>query len=653
MTPFQLPQTIGGNFGQAEDRLPYQALPVQAGMTGRNGFGTADFGGADSSVRRAYNAASQNLERRTPMERPSSGIGNGVAIRGRSQPNVTEADRLPYQAMPVQAGVTGSNGFNMRGPEGTRSDGRVLAQNNMQPNQPLTGVRGAEQALQQGAFGAVGATMEGMQQARQDLISGGQGATDQLGRSQGMINDGVNQGVGFINQGDRRSQNLLSGGLNSAQNQLSGAVRSINQGVGQSVGQITQGSNQSQGMLNRTNSQSQGMLNQAIGETNRGAQQGVSFLNDLFQQAVDPVSGFIDPGQQAQIIQGSLTGVFGPEAQREAIANFSNDPAAAFALEEAERSTTRNAAAIGGLGGGRVRQELQRQAQGIQNQQFNTRVDQLGRQAATGLNAANTVAGLRSQQGQVGAGILNQAGRDNSATRQFGAGLNAEIGGRIADINRDASRDRSSLIQQGSQSNADLQRIGAGLTADVSSEQARVATQSAANIAEIIQSGSLQGANIGQISAQVLQQTGQDLAQLSQSTGLNVANIVQDLGSNSAQVRTQAGRDLSAAIANASTNLSNLQNEQGRGISDVVGGQVGNISNLLLAEGTAGAEANRQLAVLLANISTGQGSNAGNIAANIGRIEAAGILGTSRSVQTAIGSLSDMLGERNTNVRQK
>ncbi len=126
-------QIAGGLYNDGQSNAP---------QSYQSGFDTADLGGADNSVLSAYNAASQNLERRTPMERPSSGIGNGVAIRGRSQPNVTEADRLPYQAMPVQAGVTGSNGFNMRGPEGTRSDGRVLAQNNMRNNQPNMGFSG-------------------------------------------------------------------------------------------------------------------------------------------------------------------------------------------------------------------------------------------------------------------------------------------------------------------------------------------------------------------------------------------------------------------------------------------------------------------------------------------------------------------------------
>lgn len=413
---------------------------------------------------------------------------------------------------------------------------------------PPTGLIGAEQALQAGGTGAIGANLLGGQFAREDITQGGQAATQAL----------------------QQGQNILGQGFGQA-GQTVGTAADVSQGL------VGQGVERGIGVL--------------------GQQRGLSTLNSFFDQATDPITGFIDPGARAQILQGSLTGALGPEAQREAIANFSLDPGTQFQLEEAEKGLTRNAAAIGGLGGGRIRQQLSRNALGIAQGQLNTRIGQLGQQAALGLQAAQSAGQLRGTQGQIGANLLQQS-----------------------------DRDIANLIQTGALTQADIER-SAGNT-----------------IAQLESTGALAGAGFEEVKAQVEQTTGRDLAQIAQNTGLNVSRIIENLGSTSAGLRTQAGRDLASAIASSSAQLADLQTTQGTGISGIVGTQVQNIGNLLLNQGLSDAAALEQQGVILANLESGQGSVAANVAANIGLINASSILRQSESTQQAITELGKAFG---------
>jgi len=63
-------------------------------------------------------------------------------------------------------------------------------------------------------------------------------------------------------------------------------------------------------------------------------------------------------GQEAAQRQAALTGALGPEAQQQAFAEYQASPALGFLQEQSERALMRNAAAMGGLGGGNVRQDL-------------------------------------------------------------------------------------------------------------------------------------------------------------------------------------------------------------------------------------------------------------------------------------------------------
>lgn len=152
----------------------------------------------------------------------------------------------------------------------------------------------------------------------------------------------------------------------------------------------------------------------------------------------------------------ATTGALGGERQAQAFEEFEQSPEQAFLREEAERSLLRNQAAIGGLGGGNVRRELQRQAVGLAQQDFQNRVDRL--QAGTG-----ALSGVRGTTAVNRSNLVSSRGSALANVNQFqGAGLsNIALGqgvqqGNLALARGDAQagveRGRSATIQGGVQS---------------------------------------------------------------------------------------------------------------------------------------------------------------------------------------------------------
>lgn len=192
-----------------------------------------------------------------------------------------------------------------------------------------------------------------------------------------------------------------------------------------------------------------------------------------FEQGAGSIQQFVDPGAQAQQLQSALSGAQGQEAFNQA---FIDSPQQAFLNERGERALTRNAAAIGGLGGGNVRRELVRFGQGNASLELQRQIDNLNALSGQGLQAAGGVGALRGQQagvtsqiGQAGAQQIGQGGV-NLANIATGAGLN--IGGAVLDTAGQVARGRTRVGEQiadaigGTTSNvADLiNQQGAGLS---------------------------------------------------------------------------------------------------------------------------------------------------------------------------------------------
>jgi len=401
---------------------------------------------------------------------------------------------------------------------------QVPAQSLMQPPQPQPafGLSGAEQALQAGATAGVGAVGQGQQSALGTLLAGNQFAQNQL------------------QQGGQVAQGQLQQGVNALGGDFSAQAQQVDPNTGQ----------------------------------------------PLFQQAAGGVNQFTGAGVSAQQRQAALTGAFGPEAQQQAFATFTESPGQAFLREQGLRQVANAASATGGLVGGNVLSELQRQGQGLAQQDFANQFNRLGQLTAQGQQAA----------GQAGQ-FLSQAGQQQGNL----AAQNAQLG---TQANLAGASNRLSAAQQNAQLGTQTNLSNAANALNAAQAQAGFQNQQ----------------------------------------GVNIGNLFQGTGQNIAQNRFQAGRDIASQIGQTTSGLSNLANQQGSGLSDLIGSGAGNIANLLSGSGQFNSQQQAQMAQLLANISTGTGSQLSGIQLQQGQNQANTALQQGQNAQNLVGNLASAAG---------
>ena len=134
-------------------------------------------------------------------------------------------------------------------------------------------------------------------------------------------------------------------------------------------------------------------------------------IQDTTGQATSQLNPFKQTGYMANDKLAALNGLLGVDAQKQAFADFTNSPEQAYLVEQGNRNIIGNATAIGGLGGGNVRRELQRQGIGLAAQNFGNYTDRLQNTNAGGQNAAAGSAQLISNGGMAEGEILSNAGR--------------------------------------------------------------------------------------------------------------------------------------------------------------------------------------------------------------------------------------------------
>ena len=198
------------------------------------------------------------------------------------------------------------------------------------------------------------------------------------------------------------------------------------------------------------------------------------------QMAVDanPTQGYQQGGEQAQQMNAALTGALGADAQAQAYAQFQESPGQAYLREQAERGLTRNAAAIGGLGGGAVRSALQEQAIGMAAQDFENQFNRRGTVADRGMNAANTEAEILM-------------GQDRNQTSLDQSNISANTSRYNTNVNSALQRNLAAAGYQFDSGN----NIAAGRT-NAGNNIANNIAQSSSNLANFINN---QGTNIGNI----------------------------------------------------------------------------------------------------------------------------------------------------------
>lgn len=147
---------------------------------------------------------------------------------------------------------------------------------------------------------------------------------------------------------------------------------------------------------------------------------------------------YAGPGAQANNLQAAYSGALGAPAQQQAFANFTASPGQEWLRQQAEQGTLRNAAAIGGLGGGNVQQELQRQAMGLAQQDFQNQFNNMGKVSDRGFQATNAAGNYGTQLQGAKAGYAYGAGQDiannRAATTSALSGLYGDYTSNIANL---------------------------------------------------------------------------------------------------------------------------------------------------------------------------------------------------------------------------
>jgi len=185
-----------------------------------------------------------------------------------------------------------------------------------------------------------------------------------------------------------------------------------------------------------------------------GAQFG---LTAGFRGAEDALTPFTTRGGSSALDkQAALSGALGPDAQRQAFAEFEESPGVQFAREQGLRLVDSGSAATGAGGGERLR-ELTRFSQGLALQDLSEQFNRLGtvaagdervtnRQQAAGTNVANLRAGF----GRDIAQTSSDFGRDTANLRTgFGsnvANIRSAAGNRLGGLRLDTAAQQADLL---------------------------------------------------------------------------------------------------------------------------------------------------------------------------------------------------------------
>ena len=330
-----------------------------------------------------------------------------------------------------------------------------------------------------------------------------------------------------------------------------------------------------------TASYNPGAVSYSMDGVTRAIGQGVAGVEQGINQGVQTLDPFAQPGAQSLQLQAALAGAMGAPAQQQAYSNFQESPGQQYLREQSERALLRNSAAIGGLGGGNVRQELSRQAIGLAAQDFDKSFERLGSITGTGLTAASNQAALRGQ----GAGYIGQL-------RGQEAGIAGNLEGQRMGVLGSLEGQR-----MGTQGNID--------TASMAAENARRLA----------------------------------MGQNAISTGQNVGELGFQTGNNVAAGRTQAGRDIATAVGGTVSSLANLADQGGADIAEQIGESAGDLSTIIAGAGAGASGSQANLAALLAQIIGGQGNQIAGLPGVPGVQNIPGVIGNVGNAMQGAGAL--------------
>ena len=227
----------------------------------------------------------------------------------------------------------------------------------------------------------------------------------------------------------------LSGSEAALESSLRAALGLIESSAMTARDDLTSGRDLSNAEYQRALAQATGTMDTAYTEGRRD-----------FATAQEYYDQFANSGNRAFQQMADYTGASGVDAQQAAYDAYRASPGQNYLVQQAEQASLRNAAATGGLGGGRVQQELQTQAMGLAQQDFANSFDRLGRIADTGQQATAAQSNLQQQ---MGANRMNQGINLSNLQTQAGAAVAGNqygTGANMANIASNAGTNASNNV---------------------------------------------------------------------------------------------------------------------------------------------------------------------------------------------------------------
>ena len=344
---------------------------------------------------------------------------------------------------------------------------------------------------------------------------------------------------------------------------LSGSEEALEQALRASLGIIESSAMTARDDLTSgrdlSNSEYQRALAQATGTMDTANTEG----RRDFATAQEYYDQFANSGNRAFQQMADYTGASGVDAQQAAYDAYRASPGQNYLVQQAEQASLRNAAATGGLGGGRVQQELQTQAMGLAQQDFANSFDRLGRIADVGQQAIAAQSGMQQQMGvntiNQGNNLANLQTQSGAAIagNQFGSGIN------MANVASTAGNNAAnSIMNTGQLLSGGRTRAGEQIATNLTNQaniMANTVNQQGAGLAD------LTGVNAGQLGSllggagenQALSQ--QQLAQL--LAGLSTAQISAVAGAAGVG-QDSSGADNAAKLAQTAATIYAMSDER-------------------------------------------------------------------------------------------
>lgn len=373
----------------------------------------------------------------------------------------------------------------------------------------------------------------GLAAAEQAALGGAGTATGLLGATAGSagreLTAGTLGGIGALRGGiGQARQDIMQGtqtGIGALQQALGGARADIESG-------FTGG---------------RGDIQQALAQSRGDIQSGFGRAEAMF----DP---YAQAGGQALQQQLALSGALGPEAFQQA---YQESPQMRFLQEQGERAALRTAGARGGLGGGRVMQELARYNTGLASQDLQNQIANLQALSAQGLGARGSAANIATGGSQQLAGLASGAGQN------------------LANLSTGQAQQLASL----------------GVLGGTSGLQA--ATQQGTQLANLAQ-------QLGVSEADLRTSLGAGRSNIALGIGTRAADLAAQTGLNVAGMRTRAGEQLERQIGTTASQMGGLQQGMGAGTAQMIGAQTDLVSRLQQAAAQGDAAAQTELALMQA-----------------------------------------------------